>query len=184
VKIAVENHAGDMHSTELIGLIEAAGRDYVGATMDTGNAVWALENPADTLETLGPVALSTGIRDSAVWETPDGAAFEWKAMGAGQVDWKAFFKRYAELCPKTPVQLEIITGPARNLDYFKPEYWGPWLAMPAPRYARYVAFAQEGKAPTPYRTPKGLKAEQAWQKQQLEKSLRYCKDVLGLGLKK
>jgi sugar phosphate isomerase/epimerase len=184
VKIAVENHAGDMHSTELIGLIEAAGREYVGATMDTGNAVWALEDPALTLETLGPVALSTGIRDSAVWETPDGAAFEWKAMGSGQVDWKAFFKRYAELCPKTPVQLEIITGPARNIDYFKPDYWGPWLDIPAPRYARYVAFARRGKAPLPYRTPKGLKAEQAWQKQQLEKSLRYCKDVLGLGLKK
>ena len=56
--------------------------------------------------------------------------------------------------------------------------------MPAPAYARYVDFARSGKAPTPYRPPKGLKAEQAWQKQQLEKSLRYCKDVLGLGLKK
>jgi sugar phosphate isomerase/epimerase len=184
VRIAVENHAGDMHSTELLGLIEEAGRDYVGATLDTGNAVWALEDPADTLETLGKVAVSTGIRDSAVWETQGGAAFEWKAMGAGQVDWKAFFRRYAELCPKTPVQLEIITGPQRDLDYYKPEYWEPWLGMPAPRFARYVAFARRGKAPTPYKTPKGLNAEQAWQKRQLEKSLRYCKEVLGLGLKK
>jgi sugar phosphate isomerase/epimerase len=184
VRIAVENHAGDMHSTELLGLIDAAGHDYVGATMDTGNAVWALEDPADTLEVLGRVAVSTGIRDSAVWTTKDGAAFEWKAMGAGQVDWKAFFKRYAQLCPKTPVQLEIITGPARNLAYFNREYWRPWLWMPTPHFARYVAFAQRGKAPTPYKTPKGLSAEQAWQKLQLEKSLKYCKDVLGLGLKK
>ena len=184
VRIAVENHAGDMHSTELLSLIEEAGRDYVGATLDTGNAVWALENPADTLETLGRVAVSTGIRDSAVWATEDGAAFEWKAMGAGQVDWKAFFKRYAELCPKTPVQLEIITGPSRDLAYYTPEYWGPWLDMPVSRFARYVAFAKGGKKPAPYRTPKGLKAEQAWQKLQLEKSLHYCKQVLGLGLKR
>ena len=97
VRIAVENHAGDMHSTELIGLIEAAGRDYVGATMDSGNAVWALEDPAQTLEVLGKVAVSTGIRDSAVWATKTGAGFEWKAMGAGVIDWKAYFKRYAEL---------------------------------------------------------------------------------------
>ena len=38
VKIAVENHAGDMHSTELAQLVEAAGKDFVGANMDSGNA--------------------------------------------------------------------------------------------------------------------------------------------------
>src|SRR6266511_1877398 len=42
VKIAVENHAGDMQSGELISLIEAAGREVVGATMDSGNATWAM----------------------------------------------------------------------------------------------------------------------------------------------
>src|SRR4030095_8009341 len=30
VKIAVENHAGDMQARELVQLIEAAGKDYVG----------------------------------------------------------------------------------------------------------------------------------------------------------
>ncbi len=184
VRIAVENHAGDMHSTELIGLIEAAGREYVGATMDSGNAVWALEDPAQTLEVLGKVAVSTGIRDSAVWATKTGAGFEWKAMGAGVIDWKAYFKRYAELCPNTPVQLEIITGPARDLAYFTPEYWGPWADMPAEHFARYVAMANRNKPCAPYKTPKGLKAEQAWQKRTLEQSVRYCKDVLGLGLKR
>jgi 3-oxoisoapionate decarboxylase len=185
VKIAVENHAGDMQSQELFCLIQEAGPEYMGATMDTGNAVWALEDPAaTTLEILGPVALSAGIRDSAVWETKDGAAFEWKAMGDGQVDWKAYFKRWAELCPKTPVQLEIITGPARELPYLKQDFWGPYLDAPGAGFARYVAFAKRGKAPKPYKVQKGKKAGQAWQKSQLEKSIRYCKQVLGLGLKK
>lgn len=184
VKIAVENHAGDMQSQELFCLIEEAGRDYMGATLDTGNAVWALEDPAaTTLEILGPVALSAGIRDSAVWETPNGAAFEWKAMGDGQVDWKTFFKRWAELCPKTPVQLEIITGAARELPYLTQEFWGPYLDTPAASFARYVAFAKRGKQPRPYKELKG-KAEQDWQLRQLEKSIRYCKTELGLGLKK
>ena len=30
IKIAVENHAGDMHSLELVRLIEEAGKDFVG----------------------------------------------------------------------------------------------------------------------------------------------------------
>jgi sugar phosphate isomerase/epimerase len=45
VKVAVENHAGDMHSTELVRLIEDAGKDYVGANIDSGNACWTLEDP-------------------------------------------------------------------------------------------------------------------------------------------
>ena len=53
VKVAIENHAGDMQSWELAELIEEAGRDFVGATMDPGNAAWALEDPLMNLETLG-----------------------------------------------------------------------------------------------------------------------------------
>ena len=184
VKIAIENHAGDMQSYEVVRLINDAGPEFVGATLDTGNAVWALEDPSVTLEVLGPHALSTGIRDSVVWETPKGAAFEWKAMGEGQVDWKAFFERYAEICPKTPVQLEIITGPARDIPYLKDDFWGAYADAPASGFAKYASFARKGKAPKPYKTPKGLQAEQEWQKSQLEKSIHYCKKKLGLGLKK
>jgi sugar phosphate isomerase/epimerase len=184
VKIAIENHAGDMHSSELKQLIEAAGRDFVGATMDSGNAVWSLEDPHSNLQRLGRVALSTGIRDSAVWETEDGAAFEWTAMGEGQVDWKAYFDLYAKLCPRTPVQLEIITGPSRPLPYLTQEFWETWPRLSAADFSTYVAHARKGRPRKPYKTPKGLKAEQAWQRRQLEKSIRYCKEVIGLGLKK
>jgi len=38
-----------------------------------------------------------------------------------------------------------------------------------------------GKPKKPYVTPKGLKAEQAWQLAQLARSVKYCKK-LGLGL--
>ena len=72
VKIAVENHAGDMHSTELVQLVEAAGKDYVGVNLDSGNALWTLEDPIDSLRTLAPYVLTTSLRDSAVWETPKG----------------------------------------------------------------------------------------------------------------
>ena len=182
VRIAVENHAGDMQSTELVCLIEEAGRDYVGATMDTGNAVWALEDPIETLKNLAPYAVSTGIRDSAVWEIPNGAAFEWVAMGDGVVDWKEYFTLYQKLCPKTPVQLEIITGDARKLEVLKRGYFALWPDASASGLSRYLAMASRGKPKKPYVTPKGLAAEQKWQLSQLERSLRYCRK-LGLGLK-
>ena len=99
VKIAVENHAGDMQAWELVELIEAAGQEFVGATMDPGNAAWTMEDPLVNLEILGPYALTTGIRDTAVWETEEGAASMWVNMGQGVVDWPAYVRRFRELCP-------------------------------------------------------------------------------------
>ena len=38
VKIAIENHAGDMQARELRSLVEAAGKEYVGVCIDSFNA--------------------------------------------------------------------------------------------------------------------------------------------------
>ena len=93
VKIAVENHAGDMHSLELVRLIEAAGADFVGANIDAGNAVWTLEDPLQNLENLGKYVLTSSLRDTAVWRTPGHVHAQWVAMGSGDVDWKQYFAR-------------------------------------------------------------------------------------------
>ena len=130
VKIAVENHAGDMHSTELAQLVEAAGKDFVGVNLDSGNALWTLEDPIDSLRTLAPYVLTTSLRDSAVWETPKGAAVAWTAMGEGQIDLKAYFTAFRELCPGVPVHIETISGFNREFPYLTPEFWKAWPACP------------------------------------------------------
>ena len=37
IKIAIENHAGDMQARELKTLIEKAGPEFVGVCLDSGN---------------------------------------------------------------------------------------------------------------------------------------------------
>lgn len=123
VKIAIENHAGDMQAWELVTLIEAAGKEYVGATLDSGNACWTLEDPLESLKILGRYTLSTGLRDSMVWEYEDGARVQWTATGEGVVDWKAYFERFAALCPGVPANFEVISGLPREFAYFKNEIW-------------------------------------------------------------
>src|SRR5450432_4103917 len=44
VKIALENHAGDMQAREVRTIIEQAGKEYVAACLDTGNPMWVMEN--------------------------------------------------------------------------------------------------------------------------------------------
>ena len=115
VRIAVENHAGDMHSTELARLVEEAGTDYVGVNFDSGNALWTLEDPIACLETLARYTATTSLRDSAVWVSENGARVAWTAMGEGTIDQRAFFTRFRELCPNVPVHIETISGFNREL---------------------------------------------------------------------
>ena len=182
VKIAVENHAGDMQAWELVTLIEAAGKEYVGANVDSGNACWTLEDPLESLQILGPYALSTSLRDSMVWESENGAMVQWTAMGEGCVDLKTYFEKFAGLCPKVPVHIETISGFAREYPYLKPEFWKVWPKARAGDFARFVALAKRGKPLPPHKSA-DAKEEQEYQKGELERSIRYCKETLGLGLK-
>lgn len=186
VKIAMENHAGDMHSTELVRLIEEAGKEYVGANIDSGNACWTLEDPLQNLENLGPYVATSSLRDSAVWEYDDGAKVQWTAMGEGHIDFKKYFTRFAELCPGVPVHIETISGFARPFPYLKADFWKNWPEMRATEFAKFVALAKKGSPFTTVKNPEGAnrtETEQLGQKAEIERSIQYCREKLGLGLK-
>ncbi|GIW79885.1 MAG: hypothetical protein KatS3mg105_1692 [Gemmatales bacterium] len=186
VKVAVENHAGDMHSLELVRLIKEAGTDFVGANMDAGNAVRTLEHPLDNLENLGPYALTTSLRDTAVWKSANGVTMQWTAMGEGMVDWKQYFKRFAELCPEVPVNIETISGGNTELAIKDEEFWKAWPKGKPKGFERFLAWAEKGKPRPPRRRPRGVDpkvADQQYQRAELERSIAYCKSI-GLGRKR
>ena len=185
VKIAIENHAGDMHSWELRGLIDAAGPDFTGANIDSGNAAWTLEDPLDVLEILGPVTICSSLRDDMIWETPDGASVQWTAVGDGLIDWKSFTARWAALCPDVPMMIETISGGPRNFPYKQPDFWKNYDLRPE-KFAKFEALAKRGKPLPPFKAPDGpdrKKANQDFQKADIEKSIAYLRTNLGLGLR-
>jgi len=182
VKIAIENHAGDMQSWELVTLVETAGKDYVGVNLDSGNAAWTMEDPIANLEILGPYVVTTSLRDSMIWEYEEGAKVQWTAMGEGIVDQKAYFERFAAICPNVPVHLELISGFARPIPYLQKDFWKVWPKARAIDFAKFLALAKRGKPLEPHKSP-DAKAEQEDQKGELERSLKYCKEVLALGLR-
>ena len=179
VKIAIENHAGDMQSYELRDLIEEAGKDFVGCTIDSGNAAWALEDPMENLEVLGPYTVCSGIRNNIIWEDENGVQVAWTSIGEGQTDMKAYAKRFAELAPGAPFILEIISGINRPFTYLKPEFWKGYESVPAPGFAKFIALAKQGEA-VPAFKPDGDKkaAERTYQKAELERSIAWCRENL------
>jgi sugar phosphate isomerase/epimerase len=139
VKLAIENHAGDLQARELRRLVEEAGPDYVGVCLDAGNALWAMEDPHLTLETLAPYVLTSHIRDSAVRRTADGAEVAWTRMGEGNVGIRDYLRTFIERCPTSPVTLEVIVMPApRPLPFRNPEFWDGYRTTPAWEFQRFL----------------------------------------------
>lgn len=193
VRIAVENHSGDMQARELRMLIETAGKDFVGACLDTGNPMWVVEDPMVTLEVLAPYVVTTHIRDSVVYEHPRGAAAQWTVLGDGSIDFAAFVARYRELCPQAGMQLEVITGrPPRVLPYLEPSFWKAFPHADAREFSRFVALAKKGHpftgamiiADVPGQQPPEYQAAlKEQQRRDLERSFEYAKKQLGVGIR-
>jgi 3-oxoisoapionate decarboxylase len=172
IKIAIENHAGDMQARELKSLVEAAGKDFVGVCLDSGNPLWTIEDPHLTLETLYPYVLTSHVRDSAVWNVDEGAAVAWTRMGEGNVGIDEYVKKYAKLCPGRALSMEtIVTGP-RIFPYHDPKFWDAYRNDPAWEFERFIRIAERGK---PYQKLPGQH-----EREDLEASLSYTRKVLGL----
>jgi sugar phosphate isomerase/epimerase len=192
LKFAVENHSGDMQARELKTLITEAGTDFVGACLDTGNPVYAIEDPLLAVEVLAPLAITTHIRDSVVYEHPRGAAVQWVAMGDGSIDFQPIMAVYRKVCPQVTFQLEVITGnEPRIMPYFEPDFWLAYPKMPASEFARFVNLAKKGHplmAPmliaggrAASQPPEYQAALRVQQRIDLERSFEYARKVLDVG---
>lgn len=191
LKVAIENH-GDLTAREMRQLAETAGADLVGVNFDSGNPMWVMEDPALALEVLAPYVETSHFRDSALFEHPRGAAFQWVAMGDGSVNIPDVVELYGRLCPGKSILLEIITGrPPQMLPYLEDTWWNGFRKLPAPDFARFLALVKKGRpylGPMviggPGQQPDALVAALREQQQlDLQRSLKYCRETLKLGVR-
>ena len=175
LKLALENHAGDLQARELKALVEAAGTDFVGVCVDAGNALWAMEDPHLAIDILAPYVLTSHTRDSAVWRVPEGAAVSWTRMGEGNVDITRYLKTFVTRCPGKPLSLEIIVLPKPlTLPYRDPAFADAYRNTPSEDFDRFVALAEAGK---PYTVPPTTDPVTR-EREDVEASLAWTKDLL------
>lgn len=179
LKLAIENHAGDMQARELKSLIEAAGTDFVGACFDSGNPLWTLEDPHLTLDTLAPYVLTSHIRDSALWDAEEGTMVRWTRTGEGNVEIGPLMKRFLELCPGRTMSLEIIVTGPRAFAWRKPEFWEGYRNVRAWEFARFLALAAKGR-PHPPQPPVPKQQAAAREREDFEASLKWTRQYLGV----
>ncbi len=193
VKLAIENHK-DIQSFETRQVIEAAGKEFVGSYLDTGNPVFVLEDPLTTVEELGPHAVCVHLRDSVIYEHPRGVCVQWVPLGEGVVDFRKIVAKVREVCPPVNLYIKPITGrPPAVLPYLEDSYWTPSTTTRARDLSRFLALAKKGR---PYELPMviedipGRKTPEAFvaaiqyqQREHMERSVEYGKKMLDLGIR-
>ena len=192
VKFAIENHK-DLYCWQTRQVIDGAGKEFVGSYLDTGNPVFVMEDPLSTVETLGPVAVMLHLRDSVVYETPDGVAVQWVPLGEGVVDFKKIIAKAHEICPPIAVFNKPITGrPPAHLAIYNPAFMRQWSDMRASDLARFLALAKRGRPyeghmvieDVPGKAPEPIAAAlQYQQRDHMQRGVEYARKTLDLGIK-
>jgi 3-oxoisoapionate decarboxylase len=193
LKIGIENHK-ELQAWETRVLIETAGKEFVGSYLDTGNPVFVAEDPLTTIEELGPCAVTFHLRDSVVYEHPEGVAVQWVPLGEGTPDFRKLVARAAEVLPAgVHVHCKPITArPPTVIPVHSDEFWKKWFPRARSRdLARFLALARRGKpyeqphltADVPQLRDKYFDALKVQQLEHMERSLEYCRQKLDLGVR-
>ena len=192
VKIGIENHK-DLQAWQTRELIETAGKEFVGSYLDTGNPVFVAEDPRTTLEELGRYAVTFHLRDSVVYEHPDGIAVQWVPLGEGTVDFKALVARAEAILPPVHIYCKPITArPPVVLPVYSGEWWKEWFPRGRSKdFARFIALAKQGRpydkphiiADVPEERERYMEALKIQQLEHMQRSLDCCRNTLDLGVR-
>ncbi len=172
IRFAFENHAGDTRSEEVLAVIAATGPDLCGAMLDPGNALWSMENPLQHLEKLGPHALCCSARDYMVWESPEGATFQWTAIGEGLMDVPAYLHRFQQLCPDAPFFVETISNMQRPIPFLTETFWRGFPKLKAADITAFLALCRQGHALNIQKPSAGIEPKEFDRQQQKNELVR------------
>ena len=185
VKFGFENHAGDLRSEELLGLIEQVGTDVCGVMLDPGNALWAMEDPMKQIQMLGSHVVCTSVRDYMVWESKEGAIFQWTAIGDGLMDVPAFTRYMATLCPGVPLFVETISNSPRPIPFLTTDFWKGYPNLHALELVDFLTLCRRGRPIEIVKPAPGMDAKtfvRQHQQSEFEKSIVYLRRHCGAGI--
>jgi sugar phosphate isomerase/epimerase len=175
ITFGFENHAGDTRSEEVLTLIHEVGSDLCGAMLDPGNSLWAMEDPLEQLRKLGPHVRCMSIRDYMVWESPEGATFQWTAIGDGLMDVPAYTALLRQHCATVPWFVESISNSPRPIPFHTDEFWTGFPQVKAAGIVDFLKLVRQGR-PLPFLEPAAGQDQRAFdqrhQKSEFEKSIR------------
>jgi len=185
VVFGFENHAGDLRSEELLGLIERVGTDVCGVMLDPGNALWAMEDPMKQIQMLGSHVVCTSVRDYMVWESEEGATFQWTAIGDGLMAVAPFTRHMTTLCPGVPLFVESISNSPRPIPFLTADFWKGYPNLHAADLVDFLKLCRRGRPIEIVKPSPGMDAktfEKQHQQSEFQRSIDYLRRHCGAGI--
>jgi 3-oxoisoapionate decarboxylase len=181
VRLAVENHK-DFRTAELVELIRQAGSEWVGVCVDLGNNVALLEEPAQVVRALAPLAFACHFKDMAVAEAPDGFLLAEVVLGEGFLDLKAAVAALREARPEVRLSLEMITRDPLRVPCLSDGYWATLGDVPGRDLARTLALVRKHgrKTALPRVSPLAPAEQLAAEDRNARRSLAFAREHLAL----
>lgn len=178
VTAAFENHK-DFRTGELLAFLKALGLERVAVCVDFANNFTLLEDNAEVVEALAPVAASAHVKDMALGEHPEGFLAADVPLGDGLHDLPRMIKalKNVRLC------LEMSTRDALRVPVFTRKYWATLKDVPAADLARTLRLVRERGVSIdklPNVNAKPLEERVRLEEDAVRRSLAYARDVLKL----
>jgi sugar phosphate isomerase/epimerase len=112
----------DLSSHEVLRLVDAAGPDVVGVSLDVANLVVRSEDPVAATRRLAPYVHQTHLEDVALFFVEDGLRRRLRPCGAGILDWSAILAVLVASSPTRHLTLEQHRG-RFDADVFEPAWF-------------------------------------------------------------
>ena len=106
VKLAVENHT-ESFSSEVLWVIDQVNHPFVGACVDTANALVVTEDPMVAIENLAPRAFTNHFDDHRIETEPYGCRYTGVALGDGDIDLKRAYEIIRDKSSMNRINIEV-----------------------------------------------------------------------------
>lgn len=182
VTAAFENHK-DFRVAELLPFLKKLGSERIAVCADFANNFTLLEDNAEVVEALAPVAAGAHVKDMAVGEYADGFLAADVALGAGIHELPRMIGALKAAKPGTRFCLEMSTRDPLKVPVFTDKYWATLKDVPGSDFARTLKLVRSKGVPRekmPVVDGLPLEAKVKLEEEAVKASLAYAAEVLKL----
>jgi 3-oxoisoapionate decarboxylase len=122
IKIAIENHFGDVTAAELVEVVEQDNK-HLGVCLDTANSFSVAQDPVETAKILGKYVISSHLKDVLAVETSTGCSVYNVPLGRGHVDLPAIVRAVRENNPDILYTIEMVSGRIFEIPFLEPGFY-------------------------------------------------------------
>ena len=123
VRVAIETHA-DQTTDEVLEMVGRLGPEVAGVTLDTGNLVMRLDDPAEAVTRLAPHVLATHVKDAVLAFGPRGLLWQARPIGSGILPMPDLLAPLLHARPDLALSIEL-----HPRTYDLPIYDRTWLSF-------------------------------------------------------